>query len=121
VQVNPQAIKQMGGNPQEGVTLYKSYQLPPPEQRVGEDGKPIEMEPCPVCAGIGFVGRTAIFELILIDAEIRAALQKEPRLEPITRAVRQQGNLTLLEQAYRAVLDGRTALSEVQRVMQSKK
>lgn len=121
VQANPQAITQMGGNPEVSTTIYRSYQLPPPEQRVDEEGKPVEMQPCPSCAGIGFVGRTAIYELVLVDDEIRKQLVKEPRLEPVSRVIRQRGNLTLLEQAYRAILDGRTALSEVQRVMQAKK
>ncbi len=121
IQANPQAIRQLGGNPETGTTIYRSFQLPPPEQRVDGEGRPVEMQPCPDCAGIGFVGRTAIYELVLVDDEIRQQLVREPRLEPVTRVIRQRGNLTLLEQAYRAILDGRTALSEVQRVMQAKR
>ena len=119
VQANPQAIRQMGGDPAVNSVIYRDYQLPPPEKRVDENGQPVEMEPCASCAGIGFVGRTAVYELVLIDDVIRKQLVREPKLDPVARVIRQQGNLTLVENAYRAVLDGRTSLTEVQRVMQS--
>ncbi len=118
VQANPQAIVQMGGNPADGTTIYKHYQLPPMEQRIDEAGKPVEMLPCGACAGIGFMGRTAIYEMVAVDDEIRKVLLADPRIEPVTKIIRQRGNLTVQEQAYRAVLDGRTAMNEVQRVMQ---
>ena len=118
IQANPKAIAQMGGNPAAGTTLYRHYVLPPVEQRIGEDGKPIEMLPCKACAGIGFQGRTAIYEMVVVDEEIRKVLLTQPQIEPVTKIIRQRGNLTLQEQAYRAVLDGRTSLDEVQRVMQ---
>ena len=44
-----------------------------------------------------------------------------PMILFIGQVARQQGNLTLLQQAYRAVLEGRTSMSEVQRVFQPKK
>ena len=55
--------------------------------------------------------------LLVVDDEIRKTLSSDPRLETVARVARQRGNLTLLEQAYRAVLEGRTALTEIQRVM----
>jgi type II secretory ATPase GspE/PulE/Tfp pilus assembly ATPase PilB-like protein len=118
VQANPQAIVQMGGDPAQGNTLYRHYQLPPPEQRIDANGKPVEMVPCKACAGIGFRGRTAIFEMLVVDEAIRKVLLAEPRLETVSKIARQQGNLTLQEQAWRVVLDGRTSLNEVQRVLQ---
>ncbi len=121
VQANPRLIQQLGGDPRVQQVLYKDYQLPPVEQRIDEQGKPIPMEPCPACSGIGFRGRTAIFELLLVDAKLREALLKNPKLEIINQVARQQGHLTLLQQAYQAVLAGRTSLPEVQRVFQAKK
>ena len=118
VQANPQAIQQLGGDPQVNTVIYRDYQLPPPEQQVDEQGKPVQMEPCKACAGIGFRGRTAIYELLLVDDSVRQALIKSPKLETVAQAARQAGNLTLMQQAYRAVLEGRTSLAEVQRVMQ---
>ena len=120
VQANPQSIRQMGGDPAVH-KIYKDYQLPPIEQQVDEEGKPITMEPCAACTGIGFKGRTAIYETVVVDDVIRQALLKNPKLDFITQVARKQGNLTLLQQAYLAVLEGRTSMAEVQRVFQPKK
>ncbi|MGI9518167.1 MAG: ATPase, T2SS/T4P/T4SS family [Pirellulaceae bacterium] len=121
VQANPQAVKQMGGDPNVHQVLYKDYQLPPVEHRVDAEGKPVHMEPCAACSGIGFKGRTAIYELLLVNQAMRDALIKNPKLEIIGQVARQQGNLTMLQQAYRAVLEGRTSMPEVQRVFQVRK
>ena len=120
-QANPQAIQQMGGDPRVQQVLYKDYQLPPLEQRVDAQGKPVQMEPCPACTGIGFVGRIAIYEMLLVDQPTREALIKSPKLEVLNQVARQQGNLNLLQQAYRAVLEGKTSMPEVQRVFQVRK
>ena len=120
VQANPQSIRQMGGDPAIH-TIYKDYQLPPVEQQVDEEGKPITMEPCKACSGIGFKGRTAIYETVVVDDVIRQALLKNPKLDFISQVARKQGNLNLLQQAYLAVLEGRTSMAEVQRVFQPKK
>ena len=121
VQANPKAIQQMGGNPNVHKVLYKDYQLPPVEARIDAEGKPIEMEPCAACAGIGFQGRTAIFETLVLNQAIRDVLLKTPKIDQVSQVARQQGTLTLLQQAYRAVLEGRTSMPEVQRVFQPKR
>lgn len=121
VQANPQAIQQMGGDPRVHTVLYKDYQLPPVEARIDADGKPVHMEPCRKCNGIGFLGRTAIYELLLVNQAVRDVLLKTPKLELVSQVARQQGNLTLMQQAYRAVLEGRTCMAEVQRVFQPRK
>ena len=111
----------MGGNPNVHKVLYKDYQLPPVEARIDAEGKPIEMEPCAACAGIGFQGRTAIFETLVLNQAIRDVLLKTPKMDQVSQVARQQGTLTLLQQAYRAVLEGRTSMPEVQRVFQPKR
>ncbi len=120
VSANPKTVAQMGGDPQATPVVYIPYQLPPPEQRVDKQGKPIEMEPCSECGGLGYVGRIAVFELILIDDAIRQVLLRDPKLEAVAKIARQRGNLTLLEEGYRLVLSGVTSLNEIQRVMQPK-
>jgi type II secretory ATPase GspE/PulE/Tfp pilus assembly ATPase PilB-like protein len=121
VPARPDAIRKMGGDPAVHKVLYRDYQLPPVEQRVDAQGKPVEMEPCAECNGIGFRGRTAIYELLLVDQAVRDVLLDSPQLDAVNKVARQRGNLTLLQQAWRAVLEGRTSLSEVQRVFQLKK
>ncbi len=36
---------------------------------------------CPHCNGIGYFGRTGIFELLLVDDRLREALEKQPKLD----------------------------------------
>lgn len=116
VVVRPEAIQKLGGDPRRQNTIYNHYQLPPPEQRVDEKGQPIEMFPCPVCQGLGFIGRIAAFELIRVDDGLRALLLKEPKLDKVEAYLRSQGQLSQLQQAYRLVLVGVTSVAEVQRV-----
>ncbi len=120
MQANPKAIQQMGGNPQENTIIHVPYQLPPPEQRVDEQGRPIEIEPCRACGGIGYIGRIAIYELILVDDAIRQVMLSSPKVDSVAQISRKQGNLTLVEQGYRSVLAGATSMAEIQRVLQSK-
>lgn len=117
VQVRPQVIQQLGGDPRQQNTLYKPYRLPPPEKRVDEQGKPIEMVPCPVCQGVGYIGRIAIFEMIFVNDSIRETLLKAPSIENIQKAAAKAGNESLQASGYRLVLLGVTSIEEVQRVL----
>ena len=117
VQVKPKMIQQLGGDPRKQNTLHNPYRLPPVEQRVDENGKPIEMLPCKVCGGIGYIGRISIFEIIRITPEIREALLKQPKMDVIRKLATAQGDLPMLKQGYRLALLGLTSISEIQRVM----
>ena len=117
VQVQPQMIQKLGGDPRKTNTLYNAYKLPPVEQRVDENGKPIEMLPCKVCGGIGYIGRIAIFEMINITPQIREAMVKQPRMDVIRKLANEGGDVPMLRQGYRLVLMGITTISEIQRVM----
>lgn len=117
IQVKPKMIQQLGGDPRKQNTVHNPYRLPPVEQRVDEDGKPIEMFPCKVCGGIGYIGRISIFEMIRITPEIREALLKQPKLEVIRQLASKAGDLTMLQQGYRLTLLGITSIAEVQRVL----
>ena len=119
VQVQPQIIQKLGGNPGPTNTLYNAYHLPPIEQRVDEHGKPVEMFPCKVCNDIGYIGRISIFEMIQVTPEIRELMLKQPNMEAIRQLATKNGDLPMLQQGYRLVLMGITTISEVQRVMKS--
>jgi type II secretory ATPase GspE/PulE/Tfp pilus assembly ATPase PilB-like protein len=116
IAVKPEAIQKLGGDPRQQNTIYNYFQLPPPEQRVDEKGQPVEMFPCPVCQGIGFIGRIAILELILVDDGLRTLIMKQPQVDKLEQYGRSKSQLSLLQQAYRMVLAGVTSMSEVQRV-----
>jgi type II secretory ATPase GspE/PulE/Tfp pilus assembly ATPase PilB-like protein len=117
VQVKPQLIQQLGGDPRKSTTLYQPYRLPPIEQRVDENGKPIEMFPCAVCSGIGYIGRVSIFEIINVTSDMRSALLKQPQASAIRSLADEAGELPMLKQGYRLAMLGITSVAEIQRVL----
>lgn len=71
---------------------------------------------CDHCNNTGFYGRIAIYEILLIDDAIRAAILEKPRSDYIKRIAMLQGLTTLRQNAWRAVIDGITTPSEVMNV-----
>lgn len=74
-------------------------------------------EVCPDCRGIGYKGRTAVFELLIVDDQIREALIKQPKLETLRKVARQSGQRSLQEEGILAVAQGVTSLPELMRVL----
>jgi len=89
----------------------------PPGERTDEKGRPII---CPTCYGTGYLGRTAAFELLEVNDEIRQLVTQGGSLEQIQAACRRAGMLYLQEQALRKVIEGITSIEEVIRVSKSK-
>jgi type II secretory ATPase GspE/PulE/Tfp pilus assembly ATPase PilB-like protein len=80
--------------------------------------KPEEIEkPCQTCGGIGYVGRTALFELLVADDQIRQILLKEPKLELLKKAAKAAGMRTFQEEGVLLIAKGVTSLAELQRVL----
>jgi len=70
---------------------------------------------CPDCHHTGYLGRTAIFEILLLDDAIpRAVLDGASGGEPCDLAIR-RGMSTLRQSGLQAVLEGRTTIEEVLR------
>jgi type II secretory ATPase GspE/PulE/Tfp pilus assembly ATPase PilB-like protein len=74
-------------------------------------------EVCPECDGIGYRGRTAIFELLIVDDKIREALIKQPKLDVLRKVSRAAGNRSLQEEGILVVARGETSLAELKRVL----
>ena len=80
--------------------------------------KPEEVEkPCKECAGLGFKGRTGIFELLEVDDQMREVLLKKPQLELARKVARAAGMRPLQEEGLLLVAKGVTSLAELQRVL----
>jgi type II secretory ATPase GspE/PulE/Tfp pilus assembly ATPase PilB-like protein len=80
--------------------------------------KPEEIEkPCKECAGLGFNGRTGIFELLEVDDQMREVLLKKPQLELARKVARAGGMRPLQEEGLLLVAKGVTSLAELQRVL----
>jgi general secretion pathway protein E len=73
---------------------------------------------CDACGGTGYRGRTGIYELLLVDDDIRQLTLKNVDSSTIKRTGVQKGMLTLLDDGARKVLAGETTLAEVLSVTQ---
>jgi type II secretory ATPase GspE/PulE/Tfp pilus assembly ATPase PilB-like protein len=98
-------------------TEMRSLGLTP--ERIAE-GTIYRVEGCSACDFTGYVGRIAVFEMLILDATLRdMAFRNEP-----TPAIRAQAEssgqlVPLMEDGVRKVLAGITTISEVLRVSHS--
>jgi type II secretory ATPase GspE/PulE/Tfp pilus assembly ATPase PilB-like protein len=99
--------------------VLKKLGIPPGKvQQLYRPPKPEEIEkPCQTCQGIGYYGRTGIFELLVVNDQIREILAKQPSLELIRKAARADGQRSLQEEGILLVAKGVTSLQELQRVL----
>jgi len=79
------------------------------------------VEPCGTCQGSGYRGRTAVFELLRMNKEIRQLIIEGGTVAQIRAACRKNKMLYLQEQTLRKVIDGTTSIQEVVRVTQQMK
>jgi len=73
---------------------------------------------CEKCNGRGYLGRTGIFELLVIDNEIRPLITDKIDLQGIKNVAVSQGMKTLRQDGIEKVINGVTTLEEVLRVTQ---
>jgi len=85
------------------------------ENAGGDFYKPVG---CPACLQTGFIGRSAIYEMLVVDDVIRELINKNADSNAIKKAAKQQGMRTLREDAARKALSGASSLSEAIRVTQ---
>jgi len=111
-QPQPQVLQQLGVPADRAQMLYREWT--PPQQ--GEDRK--DEGPCEKCGGNGYYGRVAIFELLIVNDQIRQALAGQPKLDVLRQIARQSGHRSLREEGILTVLQGVTSLNELQRVLQ---
>jgi len=107
--------------------LLKKFNLPAEKAKVlyrpGKEvydkrGKP---SVCDQCQGTGYVGRTSMFEMIVLTDELRKAIRQVKQLPELGMHFRRAKMLYLQEQALRKVIAGKTAINEVLRVLSSGK
>ena len=103
---NPEMLKKLGIPPDRVQALYR----PPPPP---EDPKEI----CQACRGIGYVGRTGLYELLKVDDKLREALIKQPKQEVLRKIARANRHQGLQEEGLVLIVKGITSLQELQRVL----
>jgi type II secretory ATPase GspE/PulE/Tfp pilus assembly ATPase PilB-like protein len=72
---------------------------------------------CQICRGLGYKGRMGIFEVLEMDDTLRELVIKGSSTEELTATARARGMMTLLEHGASKVLEGRTSLDEIYRVV----
>ena len=73
---------------------------------------------CAQCIETGYRGRSGIFELLILDDEIKELIMNRTGSNVIKRAATEKGMRTLRDDGVRQVLAGRTTVEEVLRVAQ---
>ena len=73
---------------------------------------------CDHCSFTGYFGRSGIFELLIIDDDIRKLILKNSDANQIRNVAKQNGMRTLLEDGAEKIKAGVTTLTEVLRVTQ---
>jgi general secretion pathway protein E len=71
---------------------------------------------CPTCLNTGYLGRTGIFELMLIDDEIRNLILKTYDSNTIKQKAVEKGMITLSRDGAQKVVEGVTTIEEIFRV-----
>jgi type II secretory ATPase GspE/PulE/Tfp pilus assembly ATPase PilB-like protein len=84
----------------------------PPEPQYDKHGNPIV---CQNCHGQGYVGRTAVFSLLVVDDDVRKVMRAGGSLADIRAAAMKKGGLGLQQPALQKVFDGVTSIDEVVR------
>ena len=72
---------------------------------------------CPQCGGTGYLGRTGIFELLVITEPMRDLIRDNPAQNAIKAEARKNGMIYLQEDGLRQVIQGRTSIEELLRVV----
>jgi len=70
---------------------------------------------CEQCGGLGYRGRTSIFELFVIDDTIEESIYKNPTGIELINLAKKQGMVTMQEDGVLKVLLGITGIEEVER------
>ena len=107
---NPKLLEKVGLPPETKV-LYRKGE-PAVDEKTGE-----EDDPCEKCGGVGFYGRMAMIESIIVSEDD----PKTDRIEgaapdQIKALARSEGCLTFHKDGLRLVAEGKTSLEELQRV-----
>ena len=117
---SPQLLQKLGIPPGRVQNLYKEFTPPPPEELIDEKGKPIEIETCRACGGIGYRNRTAIFEMLVVGDEVRKAIASgQANADAVRKAARAAGHRSMQEEGILLVAQGVTSLPELQRVLKT--
>ncbi len=70
---------------------------------------------CDACNNTGYKGRMAIFEMLVMDDDIREIIMNQGSTQAIREAAMRKGMRTLRDSGLLAIYDGETTIEEVVR------
>ncbi|MCA9086058.1 MAG: secretion system protein E [Planctomycetaceae bacterium] len=111
---NPQLLQRLGLPPETSV-LYRAPAPPDPED---PEATSIE-ELCADCDGVPFHGRAPVYEVLEMTEGMKEVILADADPEAIRKQMNDEGMRTLQKDALRLVVEGKTALEEVQRTFAS--
>jgi type II secretory ATPase GspE/PulE/Tfp pilus assembly ATPase PilB-like protein len=74
-------------------------------------------EMCPECNGLGYVGRTGVFELLVINDELRDLIRDKAAASKVKLAAKRNGMLTMKQEGIRLLAQGITSVEELERTV----
>jgi type II secretory ATPase GspE/PulE/Tfp pilus assembly ATPase PilB-like protein len=113
----PELLQKLGIPAGRVTALYREKQPPPPNAEPVKRKKGDPPEICPQCRGVGYRGRMAIYEFLVVDDKLREVILKSPKLDVMRQAAKQLGNFNLQDEGILLLAQGVTSLAELQRVM----
>jgi type II secretory ATPase GspE/PulE/Tfp pilus assembly ATPase PilB-like protein len=72
---------------------------------------------CDACNQSGYLGRTAVYELLRMTPAIKQAILTEKTIEQISKKARSEGMRGLFEKGVQKMLEGKTSVDEIFRVL----
>ena len=73
---------------------------------------------CSKCGNVGYVGRTGIFEVIVVSEKVAKQILERATAQEIENTGRAEGMIIMKQDGYLKALEGITTLEEVLRVAQ---
>jgi len=103
-------LQQLRLNPSQVQQLFrKRTPLPPNEEA--------KRGICHQCHGVGYFGRTALFELLTVSDAVKALLLSKADPAAIRQQFNKEGQQTFLHEGIRLLLQGETSVDELSRVL----
>ena len=101
-QPHTQLLHNLGLPPGRVTELFKPFVFQP--GMVDEEEN--EIEPCSDCGGIGYKGRTGVFETLAVNDQLRKAIVQKPQLDVLLNIARQNRHITIRQEAQYSSLAG---------------
>ena len=106
---NPEILKKFNLSPEKYEFFYKSKSEVKPDEK---DDSP----PCNNCSGTGFRGRSGVYELLVLNENIKNLIRDNPSVGAIREEAVRTGMKYLQEDGLRQVVAGNTSIQEILRV-----